>query len=726
MLKRDDIEALAAARHTDPFAVLGMHEHDDALWVRTLQPDATAVEVIDASSGRAVAKLNQVHADGVFDGRIPQRREPFHYRLRIVHKAATSEVEDPYRYPPVLGKVDVWLLAEGRHARIYEKLGAHALTIDGIAGHSFAVWAPAASRVALVGDFNGWDGRRHPMRLRSECGVWELFMPGLQAGGHYKYEIKDAHGHLLALKSDPYAFATELRPATASIVASAPATLQQGAETPPPPSAARNRPVSIYEVHAGSWRRGDFGRPLAWLELANRLLPYVIKMGFTHVEFMPVMEHPFDGSWGYQTTGLYAPTARHGAPSDFAALVRRFHTAGIGILLDWVPGHFPSDAHALACFDGTCLYEHADPRQGLHPDWNTLIYNYGRHEVRNFLTANALFWLERYGVAGLRVDAVASMLYLDYSRPANAWVPNVHGGRENIDAVAFIRETNNLIRIGHPDAVMIAEESTAWPGVSHCVDQGGLGFNYKWNMGWMHDTLDYMRHDPVHRPHHHDALTFGLMYAFHEYFVLPLSHDEVVHGKGSLLGKMPGDRWQRFANLRLYFGFMWAHPGKKLLFMGGEFGQAAEWDHDAELDWAAMEDEHHRGVQRLVADLNRVYRDNPALYECDCESRGFEWIDFADRDQSVIAFLRKGLDDNALVVAICNFTPVPRAGYRIGVPRPGHYSEIINTDSAWYGGSNLGNAGGLYAVAAPCHSRDFTLTVTLPPLACVMFRWQAT
>ena len=721
MLSNHDIESLVAAQHGDPFAVLGMHEHAGGVWVRALQPGADQVEVIDASSGRVVANLKRVHADGLFGGRIPRRRKRFAYRLRLAHGAALREIDDPYRFPPVLGDTDLWLLAEGRHQRLYEKLGAHAAVIDGVAGFSFAVWAPNASRVAIVGDFNQWDGRMHPLRLRRECGVWEIFLPGLRAGACYKYEIKDAGGALLPLKADPFAFATEHRPATASVVAAPPA-VEQGAV---PPKAARHQPVSIYEVHTASWRRGEHGCLLTWSELADRLLPYVQELGFTHVEFLPVMEHPFDGSWGYQTTGLYAPTARHGSPAEFAVLVQRFHAAGIAVLLDWVPGHFPADAHALARFDGSCLYEHADPRQGLHPDWNTLIYNYSRHEVRNFLSANALFWIERYGVAGLRVDAVASMLYLDYSRAAGEWIPNAHGGRENLDAVAFIRETNELVGSGHPEAVVIAEESTAWPAVSRPTSEGGLGFHYKWNMGWMHDTLQYMQHDPVHRRFHHDALTFGLMYAFSENFILPLSHDEVVHGKGSLLSKMPGDRWQQFANLRLYYAFMWAHPGKKLLFMGGEIAQQAEWNHDSELDWAALGDEQHRGVQRVVGDLNRVYRDTPALHECDCEARGFEWIDFADRDQSVIAFLRRGFADDALVVVVCNFTPVPRSSYRIGVPRAGHYKEIFNTDAAWYGGSNLGNGGGVSAVAAPCHGRAHSLSITLPPLACVMFEWQS-
>jgi 1,4-alpha-glucan branching enzyme len=718
MLSRDDIDALADARHRDPFAVLGMHEHAGGQWLCTVQPGAARVDVIAAASGRVAATLTAVHADGVFEGRVTGSR--FAYRLRVHAGGATREIEDPYRFPPVLGDTDVWLLAEGRHRRLYEKLGAHAAVLDGVAGFTFAVWAPGASHVAIVGDFNRWDGRCHPLRLRRECGVWEIFLPGVQAGACYKYEIKDAAGTLLPLKADPFAFAAELRPATASIVATPPTI----AAAPPLPSAARERAVSIYEVHSASWRRGEEGRVLSWQELADRLLPYLQEMGFTHVEFMPVMEHPFDASWGYQPTALYAPTARHGAPSEFAALVRRFHAAGIGVLLDWVPGHFPADAHALARFDGSCLYEHADPRQGFHPDWNTLIYNYSRHEVRNFLTANALFWLERYGIAGLRVDAVASMLYLDYSRQPGEWIPNAYGGRENLDAVSFIRETNELIG-GHAGTVVIAEESTAWPAVSRPVHDGGLGFHYKWNMGWMHDTLEYMQRDPVHRPYHHDALTFGLIYAFNENFILPLSHDEVVHGKGSLLSKMPGDRWQQFANLRLYYGFMWAHPGKKLLFMGGELAQQAEWNHDGELDWAALADAHHRGVQRTVADLNRLYRATPALHECDCEPRGFEWIDFADRAQSILVFLRRGRADDALVIVVCNFTPVPRSAYRIGLPRAGHYREVFNSDSAWYGGSNLGNAGGVDAVAAPCHGRDWSAAVTLPPLACVMFAWQA-
>jgi 1,4-alpha-glucan branching enzyme len=722
IVRAADVEALAQARHGDPFAVLGMHESDGALAVRAMLPGASAVDVVDAASGRVVATLASLHGAGVFGGRIPRRRKRFAYRLRVTWPGAIVDIEDPYRFAPLLGELDLWLFAEGTHTRLHDKLGAHRRVVEGVDGVSFAVWAPNATRVAVIGDFNAWDGRRHGMRLRRECGVWEIFLPGVADGARYKFEIKGPLGELLPAKADPFAFATELRPATASVVGPIPSPAGVAAR---PPALTPDAPVAIYEVHAGSWRRGPGGRFLGWHELADALLPYVLELGFTHVEFLPIMEHPFDGSWGYQPTGLYAPTARHGTPADFAALVARFHAAGVGVILDWVPGHFPSDAHGLAAFDGSHLYEHADPRQGLHRDWNTLIYNYGRPEVRNFLTANALFWLGRYGVAGLRVDAVASMLYLDYSRPPGAWIPNVHGGRENLEAVTFLRGTNAAVAAGHPHAAMIAEESTAWPGVSRSPETGGLGFQYKWNMGWMHDTLEYMRHDPVHRRHHQDALTFGLVYAWSENFVLPLSHDEVVHGKGSLLRKMPGDRWQRFANLRAYLGFMWAHPGKKLLFMGGEFGQDAEWDHDAELDWPALADPLHAGVQRLVGDLNRVYRNVRALHEWDAEPRGFEWIDYSDRDHSVVAFLRRGRRDDSSVVVVCNFTPVPHEGYRIGVPGPGRYREIVNTDAAWYGGSNQGNGGGVVAVPAPCHGRAYSLALTLPPLACIMFEWTA-
>ena len=712
---REAVARLIAGRCADPFAVLGMHVRDGLVGVAAWLPGASAVALL-ATDGAAAVELPRAHPDGLYAGVLAGRHTPCDYRLGVRWGATSEEIDDPYRFGPLLGDTDAWLIAEGRHERPWEKLGAHPTSLAGVAGVSFAVWAPNAARVSVVGDFNFWDGRRHPMRLRRECGVWELFLPGVRAGARYKYEMLDGAGRLLPQKADPFAFAAELRPATASIVAA-----PRGWPAAPALSrAARDMAVSIYEVHAGSWRRGAGGRFLSWREIADRLLPYVQETGFTHIELLPIAEHPFDGSWGYQPTGLYAPTARHGSPEDFAEFVVRCHAAGIGVILDWVPGHFPSDPHALARFDGSHLYEHADPRQGVHRDWDTLIYNYGRNEVRNFLAGNALYWLEHFGLDGLRVDAVASMLYLDYSREPGDWIPNPHGGHENLEAVALIRETNRQIAAKFPHAVSIAEESTAWPGVSRPLAHGGLGFSYKWNMGWMHDSLAYMQREPVHRSHHQDDLTYGLVYAFDENFVLPLSHDEVVHGKGSLLSRMPGDRWQKFANLRAYFGFMWAHPGKKLLFMGGEFGQTEEWNHDGELHWAALDDPLHLGVKRLISDLNRVYRGHPALHQLDCEPGGFEWIDCADHEQSVIAFLRRGRAESSLAVAICNFTPVPRHGYRIGVPRPGRYEELINTDSHWYGGSDLGNGGACEGVAAPCHGRPYSLTLTLPPLSCVI------
>ena len=714
MLSPSDIAALVGARATDPFALLGMHARDGQLWVSALLPKAQKVCVLNAT-GAVVVALRRVHDAGLFDGLVGEGEQCFTYRLLVEWDEIEVELEDPYRFPPLLGATDVWLIAEGKHEHLYDVLGAHPCRVENVEGCRFAVWAPSAQRVSVVGDFNYWDGCRHPMRLRRECGVWEIFLPGVGAGARYKFELVSGTGKLLPQKSDPLAFACELRPATASIVNPLPASPQAMGHF-----AARDQPLTIYEFHAGSWRRTARGGFLNWHEIADQLLPYVVELGFTHIELLPVTEHPFDGSWGYQPTGLYAPTARHGTPADFAAFVTRCKSVGIGVLLDWVPGHFPSDPHSLANFDGTHLYEHADPRRGVHRDWDTLIYNYGRHEVRNFLSANARFWIERYGLDGLRVDAVASMLYLDYSRPAGEWLPNAQGGRENLEAVAFLRATNQLLSRTCPRAVTIAEESTSWPRVSYPTEADGLGFTYKWNMGWMHDTLEYMRRDPVHRRHHHDQLTFGLLYAFSENFVLPLSHDEVVHGKGSLLGKMPGDRWQRFANLRLYYGFMWAHPGKKLLFMGGEFGQVEEWNHDTELSWSCLSDPAHNGVRKLIGDLNRTYRTIRALHAFDWDSRGFQWLDCEDREQSVLAFVRRAPDDTQLVVVVCNFTPVPRRAYRVGVPCAGHYRELINTDSAWYGGSDLGNAGGVATHPVAAHGHAQSLTLILPPLACVM------
>jgi 1,4-alpha-glucan branching enzyme len=730
MTSASDIDLICRGEHPDPFAVLG--PHGSPPWVRVFAPGAEAVELIGIDDGPQLGVLAQRDAAGFFEGPLPADAPGYRLRLRWCG-GSTTVIHDPYRFGPALQPTDIWLLAEGTHRRPFDVLGSHPGTMDGVAGTRFAVWAPNALRASVVGDFNLWDGRRHPMRLRRECGVWELFLPHIGVGERYKFELLDRSGKLLPQKADPYARRAELRPATASVVAELPAAR--------PASPARQKanaldaPVSIYEVHLGSWRRKaeDGDRWLSWDELADELIPYAFEMGFTHIELMPVSEHPFDGSWGYQALAMYAPTARFGEPAGFARFVARAHAAGLGVLIDWVPAHFPTDAHGLAHFDGTALYEYADPREGFHPDWNTAIYNFGRTEVRNFLAGSALYWLERYGVDGLRVDAVASMLYRDYSRKAGEWVPNAQGGRENLEAIAFLQRTNEVVGIERPQAVTIAEESTAFPAVSRPVYAGGLGFHYKWNMGWMHDTLQYIARDPIHRKHHHGEVTFGLVYAYNENFVLPISHDEVVHGKGSLLGKMPGDRWQRFANLRAYLGFMWAHPGKKLLFMGCEFAQEREWNHDASLDWHLLDgdDTHnpHAGVQRLVRDLNRLYRTTPALHQRDFTPDGFQWLALDDADRSVLAFLRRGEprdDGQDFVVAVCNFTPTVHHGYRIGVPRAGVYRERINTDSTFYGGSNTGNAfGEVHAQAVPWQGQPHSIVLTLPPLATLIFDWRA-
>jgi 1,4-alpha-glucan branching enzyme len=725
MLADADIELIRTARHGDPFGVLGPHaDRDGRVWLRAFLPAAAAIDAIGVADETVRGRLARRHADGFFEGPLEPTTDA--YRLCVQWAAGgTSVVDDPYRFPPVLGDLDVWLLGEGTHLRPFEVMGATQRRLDGVSGTAFAVWAPNAARVSVVGDFNHWDGRRHAMRLRRECGVWEIFLPGVGAGSAYKYEILSAAGTVVPLKADPYAMQAELRPATASIV---------GALPPPVPASAEraranalDAPISIYEVHLGSWRRhADGNRWLDWDELADALVPYAREMGFTHLELMPVAEHPFDGSWGYQPIGLYAPTARFGAAPGFRRFVERCHAEGLGVLVDWVPAHFPNDAHGLVRFDGTPLYEHADPREGFHPDWNTLIYNVGRTEVRNFRVANALYWVERYGVDGLRVDAVASMLYRDYSRKAGEWVPNVHGGRENLEAIAFLKRMNEVVGVARPQAITVAEESTAFPGVSRPPSDGGLGFHFKWNMGWMHDTLQYMARDPVHRRHHHGEMTFSLVYAFSENFVLPLSHDEVVHGKGSLLAKMPGDRWQQFANLRAYYGFMFGHPGKKLLFMGSEFAQEAEWNHDRSLDWHLLDRPEHQGVQRLVRDLNRLHRESPALHECDVTPDGFEWIDHGDAERSVLAFVRRGRSAESLVVVVCNFTPVPHPDFRIGVPQPGRYRERLNTDSMHYGGSNVGTPyGEVTADPVAWHGRAQSIAMTLPPLATVFFEWTA-
>jgi 1,4-alpha-glucan branching enzyme len=718
-----DIAAIVAARHDDPFSFLGMHRTASGLCVRAFLPDAARMAVVAADSGEVVAEGRRVHRDGLFVAALPGRRAPFPYRLRALIGESWREFEDAYRFGPVLGELDIHLLIEGNHLTSYQKLGAHALVHQGVAGVAFAVWAPNARRVSLVGDFNAWDGRRLPMRRR-DGGFWEIFVPGLEPGHLYKYEIVGPDDRLLPLKADPHAEQAEPPPGTASIIA-APSRHRWRDEAFMAERWRRNdreAPIAVYEVHLPSWRRpGDGRRYLSYRELAEQLVPYARDLGFTHIEILPVTEYPFDGSWGYQPIALFAPTGRHGAPDDFRAFVEACHAAGLGLWLDWVPGHFPSDAHGLGRFDGTALYEHADPREGYHRDWNTLIYNYGRREVGNFLLSSALYWLREYHIDGLRVDAVASMLYRDYSRGPGEWIPNVFGGRENLEAIAFLRRLNELIFGEGGGATSIAEESTAWPMVSRPTYVGGLGFGFKWNMGWMHDTLRYMAKDPIYRKYHHNDLTFGLLYAFHENFILPLSHDEMVHGKGSLLARMPGDRWQRFANLRAYFGFMWTHPGKKLLFMGGEWGQQSEWDHDRELDWHLLADPLHRGVQRLIADLNRLYRDTPALHQLDCEAEGFAWIDAANAEQSVLSYLRRGRDPHALAAVVCNFTPVPREDYRIGVPRPGRWRERLNTDAREYGGSGVGNAGEAHAEAHPMHGHAYSLRLRLPPLGVLIF-----
>ena len=722
----DSVSRIVSGRHDDPFSFLGMHRSaKGALVVRTFQPGARRVHVTRAATSETVSELMRVHPAGVFEGEIVSPGGAFPYRLLIDYSDSERSIDDPYRFPPILGEFDVHLIAEGRHLRLDEKLGAHPMTIDGVTGIGFAVWAPNAARVSIVGDFNEWDGRRHPMRFRGECGVWEIFMPGIAAGALYKYEILGKNGELMALKTDPFAFFCEQAPGTAGIVYDLGYYRWDDAAWMANRGGAigTDAPVSIYEVHLGSWRRSveEGRRYLTYAELAETLIPYVKDMGFTHIEVMPVSEHPFDGSWGYQPLGLFAPTSRFGRPDEFRNFVDRCHQAGIGVINDWVPGHFPKDPQGLGWFDGTHLYEHADPRQGSHMDWGTLIYNYGRNEVADYLLNNALFWLDEYHLDGLRVDAVASMLYLDYSRAAGEWIPNEFGGNENLEAIAFLRRVNEHLYKQFPGIATIAEESTSWPMVSRPVYLGGLGFGYKWNMGWMHDTLSYIRRDPIYRKYHHDQLTLSPTYAFAENFVLPISHDEVVHGKGSLLAKMPGDRWQKFANLRMYLAFMFTHPGKKLLFMGCEFGQEAEWNHNASLDWHVLADPLHAGTQQLVRDLNAMYRQVPALHQRDCAPTGFEWIDCTDWEKSIICFLRRGRASDDIAIVVCNFTPEVRHGYRVGVPWGGLYRELLNTDAAVFGGSNIGNAGAIMASTTPCHGRPCSLVLTVPPLATLVF-----
>ena len=717
-LNKATLNALAGGRYGNPFSLYGLHREDGKRIVRTIQPQAESVDLL-LDGGTDPLPMQRVHPDGIFEAEMPPRKR--NYRFRVTNaNGASWEVEDAYRFPSLLGDLDLYLMGQGSHRDIFRKLGAHPTSSLGVKGTFFAIWAPNASRVSVIGEFNHWDGRCHVMRLHPGNGLWEIFIPGIGHGEYYKFELLDKQGELLPLKSDPVGQFHEAPPGNASVVYQSHYKWQDAdwiADKSPVPK--MSQAVSIYEVHLGSWRRGENNQFLTYRELADDLVAYVQQMNFTHVELMPVTEHPFDGSWGYQPIGMYAPTQRFGQPDDFRFLVDRFHQAGIGVIVDWVPAHFPKDEHGLRRLDGTALYEHEDPRKGEHTDWGTMIFNFGRREVVNYLVGSALCWIDDFHIDALRVDAVASMLYLDYSRKKDEWLPNEFGGNEHLEAVDFLRHLNEVIHTY--GATSYAEESTAWPGVSRPTDAGGLGFTYKWNMGWMNDTLAYMSEDPVHRKYHHDKMTFGLVYAFDENFVLPLSHDEVVHGKRSLLGRMPGDEWQRFANLRAYYGFMYAHPGKKLLFMGAEIAQEKEWDHDQSLDWHLLEQPLHQGIQNLVSDLNGVYRDTAALHELDFSHEGFEWIDWQDADSSVLCWLRRA-SDGAFVVCVSNFTPLVRSGYRIGVPQGGCYSELLNTDSVRYGGSGVGMLHDIHTEDVAAHGHQQSLQIDLPPLATIMLK----
>ncbi|HEY5311036.1 MAG TPA: 1,4-alpha-glucan branching protein GlgB [Pirellulales bacterium] len=697
--------------------------------VRAFLPESTQAWIVDETHSAVPRPMRRIHPAGLYEAicSLPEGGHPQRYLLQVADASGNrATMHDPYSFPQLLTDYDLHLLNEGTHWRSYEKLGAQLRSIDGVDGVNFAVWAPNATSVSVIGDFNGWDGRRHPLRKHIPGGFWELFVPGLGDGTLYKYQVRH-HGEVYE-KSDPYGFAAELPPRTASKVCQLDRYHWHDSDW----MARRvqtnglDAPMSVYEVHLGSWRRPgeDHTRWMTYRELAHELVDYVREMGFTHIELLPITEHPFSGSWGYQTVGYYAPTSRFGSPADFMYFVDHCHQNGIGVMLDWVPAHFPRDAHGLRLFDGTALYEHADPRKGEHRDWGTLIFNYGRHEVRNFLLSNALFWLDKYHLDGLRVDAVASMVYLDYSREAGEWIPNEFGGRENLEAVSFLKELNIQTHLQYPGVLTVAEESTAWSGVSRPTYLGGLGFSLKWNMGWMNDTLRYMHHEPIHRRYHHDELTFSLIYAFTENFNLPLSHDEVVHGKGSLLDQMPGDLWQKFANLRLLFAYMWAHPGKKLLFMGGEFGQWNEWNYDTSLQWDLLQWDLHRGLQKFVADLNHLYRREPALHQVDFDHHGFEWIDCHNYDESIMCFMRKAKDPHDFLAVCCNFTPVPRQHHRVGLPERCWYNEVSNSDSMYYGGSNVGNGAGVMAEDIPWHGRPYSAQIAIPPLGLTILKPQ--
>ncbi|HXM96093.1 MAG TPA: 1,4-alpha-glucan branching protein GlgB [Candidatus Dormibacteraeota bacterium] len=734
-----EIDALLRGRHTDPFALLGPHPVADGWAIRFFLPWAAEASIVfsggaDRAPVAAVKVLNAVklRPQGFFEAIWPSNQSsapaPSSYKIQgRTHSGDPFETYDTYAFPYLLSEFDLYLMGEGQHYDTYEKLGAHVKTVEGIVGVHFAVWAPSAKRVSVVGDFNGWDGRVHPMRARGSSGIWELFVPELKEGAIYKYEIIGPNDVMLPLKADPYAFRAELRPNTGSIVTrldTYPWADEYWMERRPQTNWLES-PITVYEVHLGAWRRvpEEGNRWLTYHELADQLIPYVKELGYSHLELLPIMEHPFDGSWGYQTLGYYAVTSRYGTPAEFMEFVDRCHQAGVGVILDWTPAHFPRDTYGLAQFDGSYLYEHSDPRQGAHPDWGTLVYNYGRNEVRNYLISNALFWLDKYHIDGLRVDAVASMLYLDYSRKSGEWVPNKFGGRENLEGVDFLKRLNEVSFSRFPGILTIAEESTSWPAVSRPTYLGGLGFSMKWNMGWMNDTLRYFSADPVHRKYEHNKLTFSLIYSFTENFMLPFSHDEVVHGKNSLLHKMPGDMWQQFANLRLLYAYQYAHPGKKLLFMGEEFGQRQEFSEAHSLDWHLLQYDSHRGVQRLVTDLNKLYADEPALHQVDFDWPGFEWIDANDADNSIFSFARHGKRLEDMMVVILNATPVVRGNYRIGVPQPGFYSEVLNSDASIYGGSNVGNLGGLQSEAVPHMGRPNSLCLTVPPLAAIFLKW---
>jgi 1,4-alpha-glucan branching enzyme len=724
-LPSDEVKDFVAGTHSDPFRVLGPHRVGDDLEIRVFRPDARKIEIVLDRDPEEPIAAQKVQHDGFFCATALGAPRDLPYHLRVTAWDGSQQLtRDPYQYGPIMGEVDLHLFTEGQHWKIYEKFGAHLRTIGDAAGVYFAVWAPNAQRVSVVGDFNDWDGRVNPMRKLIGSGVWELFLPGIKQGAHYKFEIRTQIGAVL-LKSDPFAFFNQHGKSTASMVYDLERyTWNDGAWMES--RGTRNWPrsaISIYEVHLGSWRRktDEGNRQLSYLELVEELLPYVLEMGYTHIELLPVAEHPFEGSWGYQVTNYYAPTSRFGTPDEFRYFIDKCHQAGIGVILDWVPAHFPKDAHALAEFDGTDLYEHLDPRQGEQQDWGTLIFNFGRNEVRNFLIGNALFWLDKYHIDGLRVDAVASMLYLDYSRKPGQWIPNVYGGRENLDAIYFLKRFNEVCYERFPGIITIAEESTDWPGVSRPTYLGGLGFGFKWNMGWMHDFLQYMSIDPIYRRYHHGNITFSLLYAFQENFILVLSHDEVVYGKRSLLSKMPGDEWQKFANLRMFLAWMYGHPGKKLLFMGGEFGQRNEWNHDTSLDWQLIGLPRHDGVRRLVQHLNYVYKGEPAIWELDDTYEGFDWIDLHDADNSVVSFLRKSRDGD-VVAFVVNATPMVRYNYRLGVPESGFYRELINTDAETYGGSNVGNLGGVQTEDVPWMGRQHSILIHLPPLATVAFK----